>query len=477
MVMMNNNKKSQRRRQKWYTAVFLLTLIGAWLPNIVWAQCCVCTYGDTVSSPELCFNTNMDQVTCMKKYTIHGQWDFIGRDITGIKTQNGRYYSCQWYPDRQCGSEPNGLNCRDIQGNKVLIDQTLKNLNINVDAPKEVYFTPSVTIPGSDFIAGTKIVIAPDTVAKFITALYRFVIGSVGLLAVVGIMIGGFQYLMAAGSPDKISEAKTSITSAIIGLIIALTSYVLLSTINKNLVDFSRGTLALKSVDRVIVDNINANQNSESAGGVGPCPVESDPAFKPVSNSSFGSKNKYFSVVDSPAYLLEPAIGLLTTTIDNKIGGSGPTFGEWLDANKFRIQINSTYRNTKEQMQLKNCYDYKVEGADKCPYNCGSQCALAAPPQCDFGHQSALAIDICLEKMGSISPGNAECGRRCAGNIPNPSSDPMQLAFHQYMASAEWGLLGIEWWHFDHPTLKAKYGGSSGRYRAPGANYQSGCIE
>ncbi len=71
----------------------------------------------------------------------------------------------------------------------------------------------------------------------YIAALYSFFVQGAIVLAVVMIMFGGFQWLLAAGNSSKISEAKSTISAAIFGLILALTSYLLFAQINSKLVE------------------------------------------------------------------------------------------------------------------------------------------------------------------------------------------------------------------------------------------------
>jgi hypothetical protein len=59
------------------------------------------------------------------------------------------------------------------------------------------------------------------------------------------IMIGGLLYLTAGGSPERVGNAKSYIGNALIGLVLLLTSYVVLQTINPQLVQFSRFTIPL----------------------------------------------------------------------------------------------------------------------------------------------------------------------------------------------------------------------------------------
>jgi hypothetical protein len=70
-----------------------------------------------------------------------------------------------------------------------------------------------------------------------ISDFYQYFIGAIAILAVVMIMWGGFLWLTAAGSASQIGVAKTKITGALIGLVLALGAYLILNTINSNLVN------------------------------------------------------------------------------------------------------------------------------------------------------------------------------------------------------------------------------------------------
>jgi hypothetical protein len=76
-----------------------------------------------------------------------------------------------------------------------------------------------------------------DSLPAFVAKFYKFSIGLIAILAVIMIMFGGLQWIFASGNMGKVSEAKTTITSAIAGLILALTSYVILYNINPKLVN------------------------------------------------------------------------------------------------------------------------------------------------------------------------------------------------------------------------------------------------
>ncbi|MFA6410969.1 MAG: pilin, partial [Candidatus Buchananbacteria bacterium] len=69
-------------------------------------------------------------------------------------------------------------------------------------------------------------------ISQYISSLYTYAVGAAAILAMVMIMIGGFIWLLSAGSPDKVGKAKEFITSALTGLLLALFSFLILNTVN-----------------------------------------------------------------------------------------------------------------------------------------------------------------------------------------------------------------------------------------------------
>ena len=59
----------------------------------------------------------------------------------------------------------------------------------------------------------------------------QFILQFLGILAVVALMYGGFLMLMDFGDEEKVGTAKKVITNAIIGIVIALSAYALVSTV------------------------------------------------------------------------------------------------------------------------------------------------------------------------------------------------------------------------------------------------------
>ncbi|MBU4332019.1 pilin [Patescibacteria group bacterium] len=75
-------------------------------------------------------------------------------------------------------------------------------------------------------------------IGDYIAKLIEWSIITLSILAVVMIMVAGFQWIAAAGNSATIGKAKSRIMNAIIGLVLALGSFVLLNTINPKLVEF-----------------------------------------------------------------------------------------------------------------------------------------------------------------------------------------------------------------------------------------------
>ena len=75
-----------------------------------------------------------------------------------------------------------------------------------------------------------------------LTSLYNYSLVLVGLAVFIMILWGGFLWLTSAANPGNIGTAKKYITNAIIGAVLLAASYVILNTINPELI---RGTLDL----------------------------------------------------------------------------------------------------------------------------------------------------------------------------------------------------------------------------------------
>jgi hypothetical protein len=74
-----------------------------------------------------------------------------------------------------------------------------------------------------------------ESLPNYIYWLFKFVVAVAGLLSLFMIAVGAVMWLFAGGNSGQISQAKNYITSAIIGLLLALFSYSILYIINPQL--------------------------------------------------------------------------------------------------------------------------------------------------------------------------------------------------------------------------------------------------
>ncbi|MDA3840043.1 MAG: pilin [Patescibacteria group bacterium] len=104
-------------------------------------------------------------------------------------------------------------------------------VNINISFALDL----QVDIPGQealDFNGTTK------PIGQYISNLYNYAISIVGIVATIMLMFGGFTWLTAGGSGEKVGKARDMIFGSLTGLVLALTSYTILTMVNPDLVNF-----------------------------------------------------------------------------------------------------------------------------------------------------------------------------------------------------------------------------------------------
>lgn len=73
---------------------------------------------------------------------------------------------------------------------------------------------------------------------QYVTGIYNFAAMAVGIIGVLMFLVGGFQYMISAGNRGMSGEAKKTMINAVVGIVMVLGAYLLLSTINKELINF-----------------------------------------------------------------------------------------------------------------------------------------------------------------------------------------------------------------------------------------------
>ena len=145
----------------------------------------------------------------------------------------------------------------------------------------------NIDIPGSGSLFGGGQIVKEGEeryfylpyIGEYVSALYNYVLGIVGILAVVVIIFAGGIWLTAGGSPERIKTAQEYIFGAVTGVVLAFGSYLILYTINPDLVRFA--AIKIKVVENIpwpdligteeltgVTSDYNG-QNGRGGGGTG----------------------------------------------------------------------------------------------------------------------------------------------------------------------------------------------------------------
>lgn len=119
------------------------------------------------------------------------------------------------------------------------------------DAPQAV-ITTSIPIPGSPVeqsVEGFARGRVKD-LGGYISTIYTFLVSIVGVVAAVSMIYGGFLWMTSGGAADRAKAGQKRITDSLVGLVLAFGAYLLLNTINPDLVNFKPLVLPRVTTER-----------------------------------------------------------------------------------------------------------------------------------------------------------------------------------------------------------------------------------
>ena len=170
----------------------------------------------------------------------------------------------------------------------------------NPNVPGSGVITPNATTsPSSGTTGGSyqnqeKIPGAAPTndFITYLKSIISFGFAIIGILALFMLIIGAYQYLLAAGS-GKAEGAKETITSALLGLILGLCAWIILSKINPDLVNFRPITQITGGSNGSATSSAGQNAATGAAAGAGSAAYSGGAA--PVSGTTADKVNSYQS--------------------------------------------------------------------------------------------------------------------------------------------------------------------------------------
>lgn len=102
---------------------------------------------------------------------------------------------------------------------------------------------PAFAVTISAVIPGITTAATSTSPGAFVSGFYNFALMIGGVLAFGAIVYGGVLYAASMGNPGRQSEGKEWVKSALLGLLLLAGAYLILYTINPNLVNLSLPTL------------------------------------------------------------------------------------------------------------------------------------------------------------------------------------------------------------------------------------------
>jgi hypothetical protein len=115
-------------------------------------------------------------------------------------------------------------------------------------------FTPQIPIPGmgNSSAVGKEVngVMQSDLLARYIKAVYDYGLAAAGVLAAIVLMGAGLIWLTSGGNESKITQAKDLIAGSITGLIILFGAWMLLNTVNPELLKLRAISLTRLTADQ-----------------------------------------------------------------------------------------------------------------------------------------------------------------------------------------------------------------------------------
>lgn len=76
-------------------------------------------------------------------------------------------------------------------------------------------------------------------IGQYVQAWFNYLVGAIGIIAVVMVMWGGIKWIASGGNSSQIEEAKGKIKNAVVGIVLLLGAYTIFKTVNPQLLNLS----------------------------------------------------------------------------------------------------------------------------------------------------------------------------------------------------------------------------------------------
>lgn len=279
---------------------------------------------------------------------------------------------------------------------------------------------------------GTKTEVSDIT--DYIITLYNFIISIIGVLSAVMIMYAGLLWAAANGNSEKIGNAKERMVNAIVGLVIALTSYVVLNTINPALVNFKTIVVSAPNVPQTPVPQV-VSQGTVVLTGDNKC--DAAPALIDFMKPGVipESYKPYLKVNDSAHCADQNMVNALLGALGQLANPSSPYYG-------MKLNINSSWRTPYTPGT--GSYHNRGQAIDVTwsPIN-GTKPYVSLAGRAGEAH----GLDF-NNKCVCNKADDAKCTEEWRGTDKCTPEDLQSVeALNQMMSNGGFAHICVEWWH------------------------------
>ena len=178
-----------------------------------------------------------------------------------------------------CQSDPNGVKY-PITPESITPPTTVAGVVGSLLTPTTTMkmSPPKISIPIPELPEWAEIDVTPGSqvnvpyIAQYIIALYKYALVIGSIMAVMALMAGGIMYMMGGMNATLITKAKTLIFGSISGIIILISSYLVLNIINPNLTKLT--AIQIETIKGVLMEEYvpeyseGPDSTTDAGGGV-----------------------------------------------------------------------------------------------------------------------------------------------------------------------------------------------------------------
>ncbi|MEI7498417.1 MAG: D-alanyl-D-alanine carboxypeptidase family protein [Candidatus Falkowbacteria bacterium] len=252
-------------------------------------------------------------------------------------------------------------------------------------------------------------------IGEYVAGMYNFGISIIGIIAVVILMFAGMIRITSGGNSSRVTESNAWIFASISGLVIALTSYVIMKQVNPQLVNVgSNSYIKITMVEKLpeIKYGSESEQNLSTTGSV----------------STNLQSIKGIDGIIIAGSVSDPNLPPETIEFLKKAAAIAVQNG-------VKLQVTSAHRSIETQQQLWDAAVQKYGSEEEAK-------KYVAKPSLNAPHVKGVAVDICIA-------GSASC-QQVGRNATLDNADTQNL--DKIMHDAGWKRYCGEWWHYQPST-------------------------